>query len=1007
MTEQDLGMLLVFALFPLLGLLIAVLVSLARQADLGARVNRIADRMRVLSDHVERLRCEVARLEGRPTEPPTAGAPPTEAQPSVTTLPSAVLPPRDYELLPPPVLYSPVAPAPPAVPETPPAPSPAIAHLLAAKAHHRGEGPPPLPYVPPLEPPVAPEEERGPRFDGGRVEVAIGIWGASRIGMICVLLAASFFLRHAFMQGWIRPPVVVAMGLAAGAILMLVGEWSYRRRYGVQSQVLTGGGAAVMYLTLFAALHLCRLLSPSLAFLAMAAVTALAACQALRHESETVAVFAWIAGYLVPALIGEPAGSAPGDSSSAFLFSYLSLLSVAVFAVACRYPWMTFTSLALIAAYSGGAYGFRSASAPVAWPLGYSLLVTLGMLWLAVARRERTGQPFGVVGAAAGYAVAGVLLSVNGHGSLEAPYLYFLVLSGGLLWLSRAQGWPGLQWCAVLGATVGLAAMLLTRATGSGELLLLYSAVVAAASLAISARPERSAEPLAVATIVCAYVAAALLTWASSQGPVPAELMLGYLAALGAAVLALAVRLQWRVVGCVGVVAAFLATLTVRGGLPGLPGWVYPLGYVSVLGLAALSVAANRDDRTMGALALAGVFCGPALAATMNPSVPELIVPVYLAVAAIWGAIAVIESHRWYGVEWLPLIGAWVLYPLWRLTSGREEPRPEHVSFAAVYLLTFLAGAWLRHRVKRERARAGEALFTVLNAGAFFAIGCWDLGRISAPVDGQGALALALSVVYLVVGVAATVRRPEAGAFGPVLLAVAGAAFSGAVGLLIEGYGVSVLWAFEAVIVMVVGLYFRNLLLRLEAWAILALALGRALAVDSHVEPATYRLLANSATLSLLAVVAALCAVTCAYARLDRAAPAGQRFVLSAVPVLASALLWQVLTMEAWRYVGWELRAGADAQGYAVSAVWTAYGAVLVALGLLFNHSASRWTALTLFGLTILKVSIFDLAWLPLPYRILAFLGLGVVLLAVSFAYQRLARPQARPGSPAGDAPQA
>jgi len=739
----------------------------------------------------------------------------------------------------------------------------------------------------------------------------------------------------------------------------------------------------------------------------MAAVTALAACQALRHESETVAVFAWIAGYLVPALIGEPAGIAPGHSSSAFLFSYLSLLSVAVFAVACRYPWMTFTSLALIAAYSGGAYGFRSSSAPVAWPLGYSLLVTLGMLWLAVVRRERTGQPFGVVGAAAGYTVAGVLLSVNGHGGLAAPYLYFLVLSGGLLWLSRVQGWPGLQWCAVLGATGGLAVMLLTRVAGSGELLLLYSAIVAAASLAVSASPERSAEPLAATTIICAYVAAALLTWASPRGPVQPEVMLGYLAALGAAVLVLVVRLQWRVVGCVGVVAAFLATITVRGGLPGLPEWVYPLGYVSILGLASLGVAAKRDDRAMGALALAGVFCGPALAGAMKPSVPELVVPVYLAVAAIWGAIAVVESRRWYGIEWLPLIGAWVLYPIWRLTSGREEPRPEHVSFAAVYLLTFLAGAWLRHGVKRERARAGEALFTALNAGGFFAIGCWDLSRINAPVDGPGALAFAVAVVYVVVGLPAVLHRPEAGAFGPVLLAVGVAALAGAVGLLIEGYGISVLWAFEAVVVMLIGLYYRALLLRLEGWAILALALGRALAVDSHVEAATYQLLANGAALSLLAVVVGLYTVTYAYARVARGVPEGKRFVLSAVPVLASALLWQVLTMEAWRYVGWELRAGADAQGYAVSAVWTAYGAVLVAVGLLFNHAASRWTALTLFGLTVLKVSSFDLAWLPLPYRILAFLGLGVVLLTVSFAYQRLARMQAKPGGLAKDAPQA
>ena len=47
---------------------------------------------------------------------------------------------------------------------------------------------------------------------------------------------------------------------------------------------------------------------------------------------------------------------------------------------------------------------------------------------------------------------------------------------------------------------------------------------------------------------------------------------------------------------------------------------------------------------------------------------------------------------------------------------------------------------------------------------------------------------------------------------------------------------------------------------------------------------------------------------------------------------------------------------------------------------------------LTLFGITLLKVMLFDISELHQFYRILAFLALGVALLAVAWGYQRVRR---------------
>jgi len=48
-----------------------------------------------------------------------------------------------------------------------------------------------------------------------------------------------------------------------------------------------------------------------------------------------------------------------------------------------------------------------------------------------------------------------------------------------------------------------------------------------------------------------------------------------------------------------------------------------------------------------------------------------------------------------------------------------------------------------------------------------------------------------------------------------------------------------------------------------------------------------------------------------------------------------------------------------------------------------------RWQALVLIALTIGKVFIFDVSELDRGYRIVSFIVLGVLLLAISFVYQR------------------
>ena len=74
---------------------------------------------------------------------------------------------------------------------------------------------------------------------------------------------------------------------------------------------------------------------------------------------------------------------------------------------------------------------------------------------------------------------------------------------------------------------------------------------------------------------------------------------------------------------------------------------------------------------------------------------------------------------------------------------------------------------------------------------------------------------------------------------------------------------------------------------------------------------------------------------------------------------------------------------------FSYSALFMVFGAILLALGFSRNPSFLRWQALVLLALSFGKVFLVDMSQLSQGYRILSFLGLGALLLGVSFVYQR------------------
>ncbi|MFP5228090.1 MAG: DUF2339 domain-containing protein [Acidobacteriota bacterium] len=114
--------------------------------------------------------------------------------------------------------------------------------------------------------------------------------------------------------------------------------------------------------------------------------------------------------------------------------------------------------------------------------------------------------------------------------------------------------------------------------------------------------------------------------------------------------------------------------------------------------------------------------------------------------------------------------------------------------------------------------------------------------------------------------------------------------------------------------------------------------------------------------------------------------------VLAVNALILLAIGWEIHAY--WWYVEWrgDRTLMHDYRMYAqftYSAFFMLFGAALLTVGFWRRVAFLRWQALVLLAVAIGKVFTVDVSALSQGYRILSFLGLGALLLAVSFAYQK------------------
>lgn len=164
------------------------------------------------------------------------------------------------------------------------------------------------------------------------IEETMGTW-LPRVGMLALLFGAGFFLKYAFDHQWIGPTGRIILGFLGGISLLGAGEYFESKKYHSYARVFTGGGLAILYFSLFAARNFYQMIDVTPAFISMLFITLAAGFFAVRYNSQIVAFYSIIGGFLTPFLIGSAGTDRIG------LLWYMAILNLGILGLAFFKKW--------------------------------------------------------------------------------------------------------------------------------------------------------------------------------------------------------------------------------------------------------------------------------------------------------------------------------------------------------------------------------------------------------------------------------------------------------------------------------------------------------------------------------------------------------------------------------------------------------------------------------------------------------------------------------------------
>ena len=772
------------------------------------------------------------------------------------------------------------------------------------------------------------------------------------LGGLTLALGGFFMVRYSIDAGLLGPGVRTLLGGAFAFALLAAGEWTRRKENSSAiaalpianiPAILTAAGTAVAFATVYAAYALYDFLAPATAFILLGLVALSTLAAALLH-GPALAGLGIVAAFATPVLVSAQ------EPDFWALYLYLAVVTAAAFGLARIRLWRWLAVATMV----------------------FALLWTLPCLQCGPS----------MVAAHAFHVVTGFILAS------------LLVVCGFMFGPPADEGWiepvsSGSLAVYLLGAT------LVVIASFHADMAIVVFAVLVAATLMVAWRAPAAAGAIAAAA---AFVFVVFAEWAVRGNPDTLVLPGGPLPGIGPAATdsSVSLHLITAAIFAAGFGAAgFLAQGRSASAIIPVV-WSAAGVFVPLALLIALYARIAHLDRSIPfailAVMLATGFAAATEILTRRDGRPGSAISAALFATGTLGALALALTFA--------LDKGWLTIALALMTMGTawismQRPIPFLRSLAAI-----LAGVVVL-RIGYEPRIVGDAVGTTpifnwllwgygLPALSFWA-GSHFLRRRGddAPLRTVEAAAILFTVLLAFLEIRHAVNggdvyRDTAGLTETALQVCAALAM--AIGLerlrirsgsIVHNVGAVLLTAFAG-LATVFGLLFLD-------------------------NPAIWPIAIPQQFINQILLGYAMPAVL---ALLLSHAVAGSRGAYYANSIAAAALILALgyVTLEIRRlYHGPALTHGATggAEQYTYSIAWLAFGVALLGIGIMVNSERARLASAAVIALTIGKAFLIDMSTLTGAYRALSFMGLGLVLVAIGWLYQRvLFRRQPPPAAP-------
>lgn len=199
-----------------------------------------------------------------------------------------------------------------------------------------------------------------------------------RIGLIILFVGLSFLASYAASAGLFPIELRLALVAAVGIALLVVGFRTRTARPGF-GLALQGGGIATIYLTLFAAAKLYETFPVAAAFGLMILVCALGCALALLQRSQALAGTAFAGGFAVPLLLAGSGGNIVG------VFAYYTILNLAILFIARRQSWRVLNLIGFFATFGAATLWGTTSYQPADFLAAQVFLILSVLIYVATA----------------------------------------------------------------------------------------------------------------------------------------------------------------------------------------------------------------------------------------------------------------------------------------------------------------------------------------------------------------------------------------------------------------------------------------------------------------------------------------------------------------------------------------------------------------------------------------------------------------------------------------------